>query len=112
MGCEKRHEQRFNVVVDARIRNGTGSAREVVVSNLSRRGCRITSPHRRFGENAFITITVARLGYLDARVKWRIGNEHGILFENPLHEAVLEHIRRSLSRESAYLDEGVGSEAA
>ena len=79
MGYEKRREQRFNVDVDARVRNGTGSARQVVVS--------------------------------DARVKWRAGDVHGILFEHPLHQAVLEHIRYSLSRYPAYID-GPEAEAA
>ncbi len=105
MGYEKRREQRFDVDVDARVRNGTGTARQVVVSDLSRRGCRITSPRRRFGEGSFITITIADVGFLDARVKWRAGDVHGILFEHPLHQAVLEHIRYSLSRYPAYIDD-------
>ena len=111
MGYEKRREQRFSVDVDARVRNGTGSARQVVVSDLSRRGCRITSPRRRFGEGAFITITIAEVGFLDARVKWRVDDVHGIRFDHPLHQAVLEHIRYSLSRYPAYI-EGPDAEAA
>lgn len=104
MARDKRREVRYSVVVDARIRNGSGTAHQVIVSNLSRKGCRITSPTRRLGPNAFLTITVARVGFLDARVLWRVGNEHGILFDHPLHEAVLDHIVQRLSREPAYLD--------
>lgn len=105
MSADKRRETRYSVTVDARIRNGTGVARQVVVADLSRRGCRMISPHRRLGPDSFLTITVARVGFLDARVKWRDGDVHGILFDHPLHSAVLDHIRYYLSREAAYLDD-------
>ncbi len=103
MTREKRREDRYSVVLDARIRNGSGVVHEAMVSDLSRTGCRITSPRRRLGPNSFLTITVAGVGFLDARVQWRDGNEHGIRFDRPLHQAVLDHIRHYLSREPAYL---------
>lgn len=102
---EKRREPRYGVEVDARLRNGTGSARSVKVTNLSARGCRFSLPGEGLGIGAFVTITVARVGFLDARVRWRAGSTHGLRFEHPLHPAVLDHIRYFLSREPALVEE-------
>lgn len=93
---EKRRDPRHAVVVGACIRNGTGAPRTVAVTDLSRRGCRIRVPGSGFGIDAFVTITVAGLGFLGARVKWRKADLHGICFEEPLHPAVLDHIRHVL----------------
>lgn len=96
---EKRREPRHVVDVDARIRNGTGAPRTVTLTDLSRRGCQIRVPGTGFGVDSFVTVTLAGLGYLDARVKWRREDLHGICFEEPLHPAVLDHLRHALDRQ-------------
>jgi hypothetical protein len=105
MGREKRREPRYCVDIDARVRNGTGNARRVNVTNLSQQGCRFRLGER-LGAGAFLTITVERVGFLDARVKWRDGDWHGIRFDQPLHPAVLDHIRLFLSRTPGLEAEG------
>jgi hypothetical protein len=106
MGREKRKEPRYTVDLDARVRNGSGTPGAVSVSNLSQRGCRFRLSDQRLGAGAFLTITVARVGFLDARVKWRDGDWHGIRFDHPLHPAVLDHIRLFLSRTPGLIEEG------
>ena len=99
MGREKRSESRYEVKLDAHVRNGIGSQRKVQVTNLSPRGCRFRLREKRLGQGAFLTLTVERLGFLDAQVKWRQDDWHGIRFDRPLHPAVFDHIRLFLSRE-------------
>jgi hypothetical protein len=106
MSYENRREPRFNVMVAAAFRNGTGSRRAVRVTNLSARGCRFSSPDRRLGAGHFLALDFGRVGLVDARVKWRAGNLHGVRFERPLHPAVLDHIRYFLSEEPALMPEG------
>ena len=107
MSQENRREPRFNVIVAAAFRNGaSGSRRAVRVTNLSARGCRFSSPDGRLGAGHFLTLDFGRVGLIDARVKWRAGNLHGIRFERALHPAVLDHIRYFLSEEPALVPEG------
>jgi hypothetical protein len=105
MGREKRREARYDVALDAKVRNGSGSSRKVEVTNLSQGGCRFRLGERRIGAGSFLTITVERVGFLDARVKWRQDDWHGIRFDRPLHPAVLDHIRLFLSREPALVEQ-------
>lgn len=94
---EKRTEPRYGVELRATVRNGTGSARKVRLCSLSTRGCRFESPGKRMGIDAFLTIRLGEMGFLDARVKWREGDLHGVRFEQALHPAVLDHIREWLA---------------
>src|SRR4051812_3219739 len=105
MGREKRMEARYDVALDARVRNGSGSSRSVEVTNLSQRGCRFRLRERRLGTGSFLTITVERVGFLDPRAPWRQDDWPGIRFDRPLHPAVLDHIRLFLSREPALAEQ-------
>ena len=105
MNREKRREPRYSVELGARVRNGSGMPRTVAVTNLSQRGCRFKLSDRRLGAGSFLTITVERVGFLDAHVKWRDGDWHGIRFDHPLHPAVLDHIRLFLSRFPGFEEE-------
>lgn len=100
MTCEKRREPRYDVVVDASFRNGRGSAKRVRLANLSAGGCRFSTA-RRMGADAYLTLTLGSLDFIDARVAWRDGNVHGIRFLQPLHQAVLEHVCSLLSSKPA-----------
>ena len=99
--AEKRREPRYTVRLEAQVRNGSGSARAVRVTNLSRQGCRFELCEIRLGQGSFLTITVGPVGFLDAHVQWRDGDWHGIRFDQPLHPAVLDHLRLFLSQEPA-----------
>jgi hypothetical protein len=102
---EKRRDARYVVEVDARMRNGTGSARRIKMTDVSRRGCRITIPGTGLGPDAFITITVASLDFIVAQVKWRAGRVYGLSFPEALHPAVVDYIRHSLSRQAPVIEQ-------
>ena len=97
MASEKRREPRYDVRLRARFRNGTGVPAPVRLTNLSAHGCRFASPGKRMGPGAFLTLTLDSFGFIDARVSWRNGDDHGIHFLEPLHPAVLEHVVSVLS---------------
>ena len=100
MTCEKRREPRYDVIVPASFRNGSGSRKRIRLSNLSAGGCRFASG-KRMGPGAFLTLTMGSLDFIDARVTWRNGDVHGIHFLQPLHPAVLAHVCSHLSSKPA-----------
>ena len=98
MASEKRREPRCDVRIRASFRNGTGTPTRVRLTNLSAHGCRFASPRKRMGPGAFLTLTFGSFDFINARVSWRNGDEHGITFLEPLHPAVLEHVCAVLSK--------------
>lgn len=100
-----RREPRYNVSLDASFRNGAATRRPVRVTNLSATGCRFVSSARRLGMGTCITLAFGRAGFVDAKVRWRMGDTHGVRFERALRPAVLDHIRLFLSEEPALVAE-------
>lgn len=103
---DKRREPRYIVDLGASFRNASGEPRRIKVSNLSAQGCRF-STKKRMGVGDYLTVTIGHLSYIDACVKWRSGDVHGVRFVQPLHPAVLDHLRLFLSEQPAALPEGV-----
>jgi len=101
----RRRSARYGVAVEGIIRGTDGAERKVAIANLSVEGCRLNAPGRRFAAGTLLTIGVGPVGLLHARVAWRVGPVHGISFDQPLHPAVLDHIRLFLSREPALIEE-------
>jgi hypothetical protein len=108
---DKRREARYFVDLAASFRNASGASRAIKVRNLSARGCRFATS-RRMGVGDYLTITIGNLGFIDAQVKWRSGNVHGVRFAQPLHPAVLDHLRLFLSAMPALLAEGEEEQVA
>ena len=106
---ERRGEPRYIVIVEGGLRNASGSAQPVEIFNLSASGCRFRST-RQLAEGDFLTLKVGPVGALDAKVVWREDDNHGVQFEQPLHPAVLDHVRLFLSENPALYVEGEGSE--
>jgi len=100
MGQEHRRDPRYNVEVGASFRNGSATRNLVKVSNISMRGCRFSSAHA-LERGAPIVLTFGGVA-LDAKVRWRVGKTHGVRFVEPLHSAVLDHIRLFLSETPAF----------
>jgi hypothetical protein len=103
-GAEPLYASRYNVQVDASMLGPEGSRQEVRLTNLSHSGCRFTAP-RKLGLGAQITIAAGRAGLIAARVKWRVGTAHGVRFEQPISDAMLDHIRLFLSEQPALVAE-------
>ncbi len=104
MSVEQRIEDRYDVQVVADLSSQAGAARPISVTNLSRNGCRFVADRGiRFGTR--ITIAAGRAGTLTARVRWRFGRTHGVRFDQPLPEAVFDHIRLFLSEQPGLVAE-------
>ena len=101
----RRRSPRYGVDVDGVIRGESGAAQAVAISNLSIDGCRLSAAGRRLAAGTALTIGVGPVGLLHACVVWRVGAVHGISFDQPLHPAVLDHIRLFLSTEPALIEE-------
>ena len=101
---DQRHEDRYDIQVVASLRSGTGTARSISLTNLSRNGCRFVADRTmRFGMR--ITITAGRSEPLTARILWRFGRMHGVRFDKALPEEIFDHIRLFLSERPALVAE-------
>lgn len=102
---DRRRAARYGVEVQGIIRGEGGVERTVAISNLSVEGCRLNAPGRRLAAGTLLTIGVGPVGLVHARIAWRVGAVHGVSFDQPLHPAVLDHIRLFLSTEPALIEE-------
>ena len=102
---DRRRAPRYGVEVEGIIRSGIGGDDRVAISNLSVEGCRFSSARRRIAAGTPLTMGVGPVALIHARVAWRVGPVHGVHFDQPLHPAVLDHIRLFLSREPALIEE-------
>lgn len=102
---DRRRAPRYGVEVAGIIRSGTIGEETVAISNLSIDGCRFSAPRRRIAAGTVLTMAVGPVGILHARVAWRVGAVHGVRFDQPLHPAVLDHIRLFLSKHPALIEE-------
>lgn len=105
MAREDQREPRYKVAVDASFRLGTANRRAVTVTNLSATGCRFVSQGPRLGLGSLVTLSFGRGSLVDAKVRWRFGDTHGVRFSRPLQPAMLDHIRLFVSREPALVAE-------
>lgn len=55
----------------------------IVISDLTREGCRIEAPMP-LGKGTPIAVGIAGVGIIDAEVRWRDGSSHGCAFVEPL----------------------------
>lgn len=108
MTSESRREPRYNIAVEASVRDGTDNQQAVNVTNLSAAGCRFASPDRRLRMRTLVSLSFGRAGVVDAKVRWRVGDMHGVRFDRPLQPAVLDHIRLFLSEKPALVAEREG----
>jgi hypothetical protein len=102
---ERRRAPRFGVEVEGIIHSGLWGDDRVAIDNLSIDGCRFSSARRRIAAGTALTMAVGPVHLIHARVAWRVGPVHGVHFDQPLHPAVLDHIRLFLSREPALIEE-------
>lgn len=105
MADQGRREPRYNIAVEARVLDGGSNQQPVSVTNLSADGCRFVSLDRRMRMGTLVNLAFGRVGTVDAKVRWRVGNTHGVSFARPLQPAVLDHIRLFLSEKPALVAE-------
>lgn len=90
---DKRDDFRHDVKIQSRYRTGKGFARDVVVTDLSRHGCRMFDKFSSLSEGGYISIRIGSVGPIQARIRWREHSVVGLEFDDPIHPSVLEHMR-------------------
>lgn len=90
---ENRDNFRHSVKIQGRYRTGRGVPRDVVVTDLSRTGCRMYDRFSNLSENGYISIRIGSIGPIQARIRWREHSTVGLEFDDPIHPSVLEHMR-------------------
>ncbi|WP_120078387.1 PilZ domain-containing protein [Aurantiacibacter odishensis] len=88
----ERDAQRHGISVIGKMRTGTGK-RDVTIVDLSERGCRIFDRMGLLTPGKTVTIKIGPVGPIDATIRWQERPYAGLLFDNPLYPAVLDHIR-------------------
>lgn len=88
----ERSAPRHDISIVGKLRTGTGK-RDVTIVDLSDRGCRIYDRMGYLPANLSVTIKIGPIGPIDATVRWQDQPYAGLLFQNPLYPAVLDHIR-------------------
>ncbi len=68
----------------------------VTIDNISRSGCRFTSPEV-VAAGTPMAIQIGRVPPISGNVEWQIGASHGMVFDQLLHEVVLDHLRHFVS---------------
>ena len=106
---DKRGAPRYGVDVEGTIRRDGGGEERVAISNLSRDGCRLSAPGRRFAIGTALEIAIGPIGIVRARVTRRVGASHGVSFDRRLPKAEFDHIRLFLSKEPALTAERSGA---
>jgi hypothetical protein len=78
----------------ARCRSRTGFVDHVVVTDISRGGCRIESCALTMREGDLVVIQPQVLEGLCGKIAWVKGHKAGIAFATPLYGPVVEHLHR------------------
>ena len=105
MDGDRRRGDRYRVRIAASLSEGGGHCEDVVLTSLSAEGCRF-SVSREMPLGAKITLELSRAGALAAEVLWRVDEQHGVRFAEPLHRHVIDHARLFLSKPPAFVAEG------
>lgn len=89
--AETRRHKRGEVDIFIEIREHGAGRHKGRLTDLSQSGCRISCPVF-IPENRKVSITIPGFSPLEAEIVWKIGDDYGCSFANPLYEAVYDHI--------------------
>lgn len=87
-----RAEMRHPVTITGKVRTTSGS-REVVVRDLSTKGCQFEDVWNNLNPGTQLTVQIGPISPIGGSVKWRRGKQVGVAFDSPLYPSVMEHIR-------------------
>jgi PilZ domain len=85
----------------ATCRFGAGTTAELQVLDLSPGGCMVNRKRCNAEQGARVLVKLPGLGFQPANVAWVEDENAGLAFDQPLHEAVLEHLWRQFSTPQA-----------
>lgn len=104
-----RRSERLPVVLPARCRSRNGFLDKVVITDISREGCRFHSFAITVKEGDLVVIRPEGLEGLCGKVRWVKGHRAGVEFDQPLYGPVVEHLHRTCGH---FLAEVQGTAAA
>jgi hypothetical protein len=96
-GIGRREAERRAVGIEGRYRCGSGTPRDVWVTDLSQTGCRFFDRFGTMKAGTPITIRLGTLGPIPAIVRWWNNQVNGIEFAEPLHVSIYDHLCSQLS---------------
>ena len=76
----------------ATCRFGAGATSELQVLDLSPGGCMVNRKRCNAEQGARVLVKLPGLGFQPANVAWVEDENAGLAFDQPLHEAVLDHL--------------------
>lgn len=92
----RRTSTRYRIKVWGDYRTPNGAKRDVVILDLSEDGCRFFDKFSGLIAGQQIRLRIDRLGPYPMEVRWNDAGYVGALFERPLYEPILDHIRLQL----------------
>ena len=93
----RRRDGRKSIGIVGRYRTGSGIARDVWITDLSRTGCRFFDRFGTMQPGKNLTLKIGSVGPLSATVRWWESQVNGVEFGQPLHESVYQHICANMS---------------
>lgn len=87
-----RRESRHRVSIQGQFRSGSGKPRDVIVSDLSTKGCKFEDRFGNLHPGMIISIRIGSIGPIVAEVMWIDHTFVGVRFATALHSSILEHM--------------------
>ena len=87
-----RQQDRHELAAWGRYRTGTGTAYDVLLKDISEKGCRFADRLGRLEEGQALTIRIGTIGPIEAVVMWTRDRVVGVQFRNALYPSVMQHI--------------------
>lgn len=94
---EKRRLLRQTLFLNAKVRSGPHLPFDAVISDLTTRGCSLSTIACPDTLGVRISIRPDGLEVISGMVRWVVGGRFGVEFDSPLYEPVVDHLRRSHS---------------
>ena len=88
----RRKEHRRYLGIPGRIRTGSGTPLQVMISDFSEHGCSFSSQSPWFSRNLWVTISLGGIGPIAAQVRWVNDRQVGLEFKRALYGPVFERM--------------------
>jgi hypothetical protein len=87
---DRRRESRLFVEVPGSYHQFDEHLRDIVFSEISANGCRLSQVEPHLGTGAVIALNLGPIGPLRATIRWRSGPLAGVEFHEPLEPAIVD----------------------
>ena len=90
---DRRKVERNSAITYGSVRSGPNRWVPVAIPNISALGCKIVVSDKNLRLDDTVWIRIERLSAIQAIIRWIASGEAGIEFADPLHEAVVDHLK-------------------